>query len=221
MPQATPLKQELPLFPLNVVVFPHETVELYVFEPRYCELVRQCEENEHGFGIVPVLRDRLLMCGTEVELLRVKRSNKRGTARITVRGKRVFNVLNFEEQLPGHLYGGGMVAFRSEESLQLAGDAEANLLVKSHHAMPKLNRKVKLMFNEIRELLTSKGGFILATEQANDAAPTAYAMARQLIGLELKEKAILLTMEKETERLAFICEHMHQLLATLKSVLES
>jgi Lon protease-like protein len=43
--------QELPLFPLNSVIFPGGALSLRLFEPRYLDMVKDCMRNEHGFGI--------------------------------------------------------------------------------------------------------------------------------------------------------------------------
>ena len=42
---------ELPLFPLNTVIFPGGALPLRLFEPRYLDMVKDCMRNEHGFGI--------------------------------------------------------------------------------------------------------------------------------------------------------------------------
>ncbi|MEM7402224.1 MAG: LON peptidase substrate-binding domain-containing protein [Pseudomonadota bacterium] len=44
--------QELPLFPLNAVIFPGGALPLRIFEPRYLDMVKDCMRDEHGFGIV-------------------------------------------------------------------------------------------------------------------------------------------------------------------------
>jgi len=43
---------ELPLFPLNSVIFPGGALPLRLFEPRYLDMVKDCMRNEQGFGIV-------------------------------------------------------------------------------------------------------------------------------------------------------------------------
>ncbi|MBN1681758.1 MAG: LON peptidase substrate-binding domain-containing protein [Anaerolineae bacterium] len=44
--------QELPLFPLNTVLFPGMPISLHIFEPRYQLMINQCIKNEQSFGIV-------------------------------------------------------------------------------------------------------------------------------------------------------------------------
>ncbi len=41
----------IPIFPLNVVLFPEGDLQLRLFEPRYIDMVRNCMRDETGFGI--------------------------------------------------------------------------------------------------------------------------------------------------------------------------
>jgi Lon protease-like protein len=43
--------RRVPLFPLNVVVFPGMPLPLHIFEPRYQTMVRHCLEGDHHFGV--------------------------------------------------------------------------------------------------------------------------------------------------------------------------
>ena len=42
----------IPLFPLNIVLFPGQAVPLHIFEPRYRVMTRHCIETQSPFGIV-------------------------------------------------------------------------------------------------------------------------------------------------------------------------
>jgi Lon protease-like protein len=44
----------LPLFPLNTVLFPHMPAGLHIFEERYREMIRDCQEQRTSFGIVGI-----------------------------------------------------------------------------------------------------------------------------------------------------------------------
>src|SRR5258708_18104478 len=50
----------IPLFPLGVVLFPHMPLRLHIFEERYRQMMRDCEERGTGFGVVAI------RAGTEV-----------------------------------------------------------------------------------------------------------------------------------------------------------
>jgi uncharacterized protein len=43
---------ELPLFPLNVVLFPGQTLPLHIFEPRYRVMIQRCIEHGEPFGVI-------------------------------------------------------------------------------------------------------------------------------------------------------------------------
>ncbi|MBI4199007.1 MAG: LON peptidase substrate-binding domain-containing protein [Chloroflexi bacterium] len=45
-------ERSLPLFPLNVVLFPSMMLPLHVFEERYKEMVRSCLDADSRFGVV-------------------------------------------------------------------------------------------------------------------------------------------------------------------------
>lgn len=47
---------ELPMFPLGTVLLPHMVLPLHVFEPRYRQLVRDCQAGDGEFGVVLIER---------------------------------------------------------------------------------------------------------------------------------------------------------------------
>jgi Lon protease-like protein len=53
-------RNALPLFPLNTVLFPGEAIPLQVFEPRYRQLLDDCQASDGRFGVV------LIKAGPEV-----------------------------------------------------------------------------------------------------------------------------------------------------------
>jgi hypothetical protein len=46
----------LPMFPLSTVLFPHASLPLHVFEPRYRALMHDCLEGDRRFGVVLIER---------------------------------------------------------------------------------------------------------------------------------------------------------------------
>jgi uncharacterized protein len=46
---------ELPLFPLDTVLFPGGPLRLRIFEPRYLDMVRRCLKSSGSFGVVLIL----------------------------------------------------------------------------------------------------------------------------------------------------------------------
>lgn len=69
---------ELPLFPLNVVLFPGTVLPLHIFEPRYCRMIADCQREDKPFGIVLVKPESEFLqeiphgVGTMVEIRELK-----------------------------------------------------------------------------------------------------------------------------------------------------
>lgn len=49
---------ELPLFPLNTVLFPGQVLPLHIFEPRYQQMIRHCLAEDLSFGVVLIRKGR-------------------------------------------------------------------------------------------------------------------------------------------------------------------
>ena len=53
----------IPLFPLNVVLFPGEELPLHIFEPRYRSMVRECLDGRSPFGMLLSMDDGITRVG--------------------------------------------------------------------------------------------------------------------------------------------------------------
>ena len=49
---------DLPLFPLNTVLFPGGELNLRIFEPRYLDMVQRCQAQGQAFGVVALTSGR-------------------------------------------------------------------------------------------------------------------------------------------------------------------
>ena len=55
--------ERIPLFPLNVVLFPGEELPLHIFEPRYRRMVRECLDHRSPFGMLLAMEDGIVLVG--------------------------------------------------------------------------------------------------------------------------------------------------------------
>ena len=62
----------IPIFPLGIVVYPGEELNLHIFEPRYKQLILESKETNKPFGIPSVIGEEIGEVGTLVELLEIK-----------------------------------------------------------------------------------------------------------------------------------------------------
>jgi len=97
-------EQELPIFPLNVVLFPGGSLPLHIFEQRYREMMKYCIRNDSSFGVVMIkegeeVEETAVPCniGTAVDLIDVNRFPD-GRMNIMTTGHSRFEILDFNDE---------------------------------------------------------------------------------------------------------------------------
>ena len=83
----------LPLFPLNVVLFPRVNLALHIFEDRYKEMIGECLANQSQFGVVLAREEAMENIGCTASITEVVRKYDDGRMDIVVRGERRFEIL--------------------------------------------------------------------------------------------------------------------------------
>lgn len=101
----------IPIFPLGIVVYPGEQLNLHIFEPRYKQLVQECFSNKKPFGIPPVIDNKINDTGTLVQILEISKVYDDGKMDIKTQGQEVFTILEVIKELPEKLYSGAIVNY--------------------------------------------------------------------------------------------------------------
>ena len=83
----------IPIFPLSIVVYPGETLNLHIFEDRYKQLVKESIDSKKPFGIPAVIDNGVADLGTSVAVINVAKEYEDGKMDITVQGLQVFRIL--------------------------------------------------------------------------------------------------------------------------------
>ena len=180
----------LPLFPLNLVVFPGEKLNLHIFEPRYRQLVRECIEQDTSFGIPPYLNDSLSELGTEMRLVGVEQTYSSGELDIRTKAVGIFRINKFYRQAPGKLYAGGLVE-------NVAQDPEADPVLRS------------VITRQVRQLYEALGLRKLLLELAPDYS--IFDVAHH-IGFSTEQEYQLLATTSEIERQELVRDHLDTIL---------
>jgi Lon protease-like protein len=180
----------LPLFPLQLVVFPNEIVKLHIFEPRYKKLIRDCEREDINFGIVPNINGKTMLAGTELELLSIFNLKIDGSCDIELKGTTVFHVVEFlyPEDLNSYLKG-------KIDYLDIIHNATL-------HFQTLLLAKLKQLF----ELLNVRKNLPDAPETLKSFDYAHY------IGLSIQQELELLQIPAENERLKYLVRHLDTLI---------
>jgi Lon protease-like protein len=88
----------LPLFPLDLVLFPGTTLPLHIFEPRYKEMIEECLAAQAPFGVVRALEQGIAEIGCTAEITEVTKRYTDGRLDITTRGRERFEVLQLDRE---------------------------------------------------------------------------------------------------------------------------
>ncbi len=177
----------LALFPLNIIVFPNEDLNLHIFEPRYRQLVNDLLDNNTSFGIPTFIDDAVQAFGTEVELVEVVNRYSDGRFDIRTKGKRIFKLDTFFNPMPDKLYAGGEVEYMENED-------EADII-----------KRIQLVeaVSEMYAILK------ITTHLDKDTHYLSYKLGHK-IGLSQKQEYELLTIFNETDRIEYMLEHLEK-----------
>lgn len=186
----------LPLFPLQLVVFPGEDLNLHIFEPRYKQLVHEAEANGQSFGIPVYLNGKVQDVGTEVELVEVVKRYANGEMDIATKGKGLFLLDEFFPVMPNRLYPGGEIR---PLAVDVVEDVAMNIEILD------LVGELFRLLNIRRQVPDIVDGFLL------------YEVAHH-IGLKLEQEYELLCLYRPEERQLFVKAHLEALLPMVKDM---
>ncbi|HET8667990.1 MAG TPA: LON peptidase substrate-binding domain-containing protein, partial [Terriglobales bacterium] len=88
----------VPIFPLDLVLFPGQPLPLHIFEPRYKEMIVQCLAQKAPFGIVRAKDDAIAEVGCTAEIIALTKRYDDGRMDIETAGRRRFEVLQINEE---------------------------------------------------------------------------------------------------------------------------
>ena len=87
----------LPIFPLELVLFPGVPLPLHIFEPRYKEMIAECLDLKKPFGVVRAFSEGVADIGCTAEIIQVIKKYDDGRMDILTRGVDRFEVLEVNE----------------------------------------------------------------------------------------------------------------------------
>jgi Lon protease-like protein len=102
----------IPLFPLNVVVFPRTRLPLHIFEERYKEMIGDAIRDDSEFGIVLAREDGIVNVGCAVKVEKVLEMYPDGRMDVLTVGSRRFEIAELNEE---RAYLQGEVRFFDDE----------------------------------------------------------------------------------------------------------
>jgi Lon protease-like protein len=92
--------ERIPLFPLNVVLFPGANLPLHIFEPRYREMVKACLQQKSEFGMLLSMPNGVARVGCTAEIVEVVKHYPDGRMDILTVGRAPFRVVDLFSDNP-------------------------------------------------------------------------------------------------------------------------
>ncbi len=183
--------KEIPLFPLNLVVFPKEPLNLHIFEPRYKQLIGDCLKNHSTFGIPSHVLNKLEY-GTEVKIIELTKKYDDGRMDIKTEGVREFKIIDFHNPWSEKLYAGGRI-----EYLEIQNDEDPSLRF-------QILEKIKELFS-----------WLQMEKDVELHQNNVYSFIHK-IGLKPEEEYQLLQMSSMKKRQQYILTHLDKIIPMLE-----
>jgi len=183
----------IPIFPLGIVVYPGEDLNLHIFEPRYIQLINESFTPGKPFGIPSIVDKRLQDYGTLVKVVEITKLHDNGEMDVKTKGEKVFRILEVVKDIPDKMYSGAIVNYpHNNES-----------------GNPEVMRRIMSSVRELHQFLKVSKDF-----GNNDEVIKTYDVAHHL-GLSLQEEYELLNLMTEMQRQEFIRRHLLKVLPLL------
>jgi Lon protease-like protein len=188
---------KIPLFPLELVLFPGERLHLHIFEPRYKQLIQDCREEGIHFGIPLYHQKTLYPVGCEAVLQRVFKTYEDGKMDIQVKGARLFRIQDTLPAMPGKLYAGAEVEWLPEP------DAES--------VTPSV---IAALLEKIQVLYRFSG---ISKELNTDPTQFLLADVVHYLGLSLQQEYELRAILQVEDQIQFLMTHLDVMVPAMEA----
>lgn len=186
------MQNEIPLFPLNLVVFPTSKYPLHIFEARYKKMISKCLLEKKGFGIVTKFGDELSNIGSYVEIDTILQKFDNGEMDIAVQGTGRFVIKNIHTHPDQYL-----IAEVSEYN-DITSEVDPSLLIELQNSFERLIEKANFQLEEA------------FWRNYEETGLKSFKLAEKS-GLSLQQQQDLLTFRDENKRVNFLIDHFENI----------
>lgn len=188
---------EIPLFPLNVVLFPESKIPLYIFEERYKKMIGDCLSNSSVFGINLFSDKNIHITGCSAKVEEVTERLENGEMNIIVKGVQRYKIISYELSIAG--YYTGIIEYTDEESGEY-DKVKMEKAVKIYNDLVEIVYKGSVKRIDLNDIKWHKGN-----------STVTFTMAEKS-GLSLIERQKILEMDNENMRLDFMLKYFSEVI---------
>lgn len=187
------MNSRLPIFPLNLVMYPGALYPLYIFEERYKKLINRCIDEGIGFGIVSKVDETISTVGCYVKLEEIINEYEDGRFDILVKGQERFQTISTDIHPDGYITA-DVVPYLDDEIHTPSEVLEGKTLNKFKALLDKTDIELGSQF----------------WDRFKEANLKSYKIAEKA-GLNLKQQQNFLSLRSEKDRLEFLLQHFTRL----------
>jgi Lon protease-like protein len=191
----------IPLFPLELVLFPDTPFPLHIFETRYKEMIGECLKNKSEFGMVRTIAEgdsvRMADYGCTAEIIDVMKTYPDGRMDIFVCGRKRFELLAVNEE---RSFLQGRFRFAPDEP-----PPDSSVLPELRAKAFELNSEVALLMDIPKPPV-----------EPDDANLSFHLSA--LLPVDLDFKQSILETPSEEQRLRTLLDYYYKVLPKMKSI---
>jgi len=206
------MDDELPIFPLNTVLFPQAPIHLHIFEERYLEMIGICVEKGLPFGVVLIRRGAEALgplaephqVGCSAKIAQIQRMQD-GRMNILAIGEERFRILSLNKK----------------EHPYLSGTVEMDPLQPSDiNEIVRLSRRLRPLIERYLNILDQSGVVSVDRLPLPDDPITLAYMAGSVIQAPPIQKQVLLSAENGVVLLTELLSMYHRETALLQAILK-
>ena len=190
------MSQLIPMFPLELVLYPEEDLSLHIFEPKYKELIQDVKDQGMPFGIPVYQQGKKLTYGSTAALSSIENEYSDGRLDIITKGLRAFKIKTYVKIADSKLYGAAEV-----EYLELTRTPEVSINLQIIDLIQELYNQMDID-KEIPDADTELFTFKIAHQ----------------VGLSINQELQVLTIESESDRAGFIHDHLLNLIPVVREM---
>lgn len=186
----------LPAFPLSLVAYPGEELNLHIFEPKYKQLIHECDKNGITFSVVPYFEGKDLEYATEMELVEISKIYPDGKMDIRTKGVGLCKIIDFLDRHPNKLYPG-------IEMEKMTWDDTADLVLTL-----EILERVAILYDAMNidnVKIESPGDF------------RTYQIAHK-VGFNVDQELTFLSLSKEVERQNYMLSHLESVIPVVEEM---
>jgi Lon protease-like protein len=186
----------IPIFPLELVLFPGAPLPLHIFEPRYKEMITECLVKDQPFGMVRAKESSLAAIGCSASILNILKKYEDGRLDIAAEGIRRFEIAEVNQE---RSFLQAEVAYFEDEP-SLPSKSALDTAVQLHE-----------------QLFAVLGQPV---EVESDAELLSFHLANEL-PVDLDFKQALLEMKSESERIEALTEYYRATIPKVEKTLQA